>query len=88
MGSDLVNSALTPRLFGIGFVAVTIVRGYWLWRPDRTIPYVIDHDDPLHRYVGQVFVAVVAGWFLNFGASLIWPLRFNFEVQQRLLFIK
>jgi len=73
MNIDSVNSALTPLLFGAGYVAVTIARSYWLWRVDGTDPYVIDHDDPLHRYVAQVFVAVIAGLFLYFGASAIWP---------------
>ncbi len=73
MDFDPMNSALIPLMFGAGFVLVTVVRGYWLWRTDGTSPYVIDHDDPLHRYLGQVFGVVVAGLFLYFGAIAIWP---------------
>ncbi len=73
MDIDWLDSALTPLVFGAGFVLVSVVRSYWLWRTAGIASYVIDHDDPLHRYLGQVFAAVVAGFFLYFGASAVWP---------------
>ncbi|NOT39256.1 MAG: isoprenylcysteine carboxylmethyltransferase family protein [Alphaproteobacteria bacterium] len=50
---------MTALLLGLVFVAVTLVRSFWLWHTDGVNPYVIDHRDPLFRFVGQVFATVV-----------------------------
>ena len=73
MDIDWLDSALTPLVFGVGFVLISAVRSYWLWRTAGIASYVIDHNDPLHRYLGQVFAAVVAGYLLYFGTGAVWP---------------
>lgn len=60
---------MTALLLGLAFVAVTLARSYWLWRTAGVSPYVIDHQDPLHRFVGAVFGVVVAG-LLAYGVVL------------------
>jgi protein-S-isoprenylcysteine O-methyltransferase Ste14 len=52
---------MTALLLGLVFVALTLARSFWLWRTEGVNPYVIDHHDPLHRFVGQVFAVVVVG---------------------------
>ncbi len=52
---------MTAVLLGLAFIAVTLVRSVWLWRTQGVNPYVIDHRDPLLRFVGQVFAFVVIG---------------------------
>src|ERR1700741_142500 len=53
--------AMTLLLFALAFLAVTLARSLWLWRSAGVNPYVIDHGDPLHRFVARVFFVVFAG---------------------------
>lgn len=64
---------MTPLLFGLAFVAVTLARSFWLWRTAGVNPYVIDHHDPLHRFVAGVFVVVVVGLLAYAAALAFWP---------------
>jgi protein-S-isoprenylcysteine O-methyltransferase Ste14 len=64
---------MTPLLFGLVFVAVTIARSVWLWRTSGVNAYVIDHRDPTHRFVAHVFLAVVAGLVLYFSTIALAP---------------
>jgi protein-S-isoprenylcysteine O-methyltransferase Ste14 len=64
---------MTPLLFALAFVAVTLARSFWLWRSAGVNPYVIDHRDPLHRFVAHVFFAVAAGLLVYFAAIAIAP---------------
>jgi protein-S-isoprenylcysteine O-methyltransferase Ste14 len=57
-----MSSAYVPLLFAAAFAAVTAVRSYSLWWTVGVNPYVIDHGDPVHRFVLQVFAAVVVGF--------------------------
>jgi protein-S-isoprenylcysteine O-methyltransferase Ste14 len=60
-------------LFGLTFVGVTLARSFWLWRTVGVNPYVIDHHDPLHRFVARVFAAVVVGLLAYCAALAVWP---------------
>jgi protein-S-isoprenylcysteine O-methyltransferase Ste14 len=64
---------MTPLLLGLAFIAVTLARGYWLWRTARINPYAIDHQDPLHRFVAHVFFVVVVGLIAYFIAIAVAP---------------
>lgn len=64
---------MTPLLFGLAFVGVTLARSFWLWRMAGVNPYVVDHHDPLHRFVAGVFVAVVVGLLAYAAALALWP---------------
>jgi protein-S-isoprenylcysteine O-methyltransferase Ste14 len=64
---------MTPLLFGLAFVGVTLARSFWLWRTAGVNPYVIDHHDPLHRFVAHVFAVVVAGLLVYCAALALWP---------------
>ena len=68
-----MNSALTPLAFGLAFVAVTAARSLWLRRTAGVNPYVIDHKDPLLRFVAYVFLAVALGMAAYFFALTVWP---------------
>lgn len=70
---------MTALLLGLAFIAVTLARSYWLWRTEGVNPYVIDHRDPLLRFVGQVFGVVVVGLIAYSVAIAIRP-----EVEQTL----
>jgi protein-S-isoprenylcysteine O-methyltransferase Ste14 len=64
---------MTPLLFGLIFVAVTLARSFWLWRTAGVNPYVIDHRDPLHRFVAHVFAVTFAGLLAYSAALAFWP---------------
>ena len=64
---------MTPLLFGLAFVGVTLTRSFWLWRTAGVNPYVIDHHDPLHRFVAHVFTVVVVGLLAYCVALALWP---------------
>lgn len=64
---------MTPLLFGLAFVGVTLTRSFWLWRTAGVNPYVIDHHDPLHRFVAHVFAVVVVGLLVYCVALALWP---------------
>jgi len=64
---------MTPLLFGLAFVGVTLTRSFWLWRTAGVNPYVIDHHDPLHRFVAHVFAVVVVGLLAYCVALALWP---------------
>jgi protein-S-isoprenylcysteine O-methyltransferase Ste14 len=64
---------MTPLLLGLAFVGVTLARSFWLWRTAGVNPYVIDHHDPLHRFVAHVFWAVGAGLLAYCAALAAWP---------------
>jgi protein-S-isoprenylcysteine O-methyltransferase Ste14 len=64
---------MTPLLFGLVFVAVTIARSVWLRRVAGVNAYVIDHRDPTHRFVAHVFFAVVVGLVLYFSTIALAP---------------
>lgn len=64
---------MTALLLGLIFVAVTLARSFWLWRTDGVNPYVIDHHDPLHRFVGQVFAVVLVGLIAYCAAIALQP---------------
>ena len=53
---------MTAFLLGLAFAAVTLACSFWLWRTEGVNAYVIDHHDPLHRFVGQVFAFVAVGF--------------------------
>lgn len=73
MGRFIVVSNLTPLAFGFAFVTVTAVRSLWLRRTAGVNAYVIDHRDPLHRFVAAVFAAVVVGLIAYFAVIAIFP---------------
>jgi protein-S-isoprenylcysteine O-methyltransferase Ste14 len=64
---------MTPLLLGLVFVGVTLARSFWLWRTAGVNPYVIDHRDPLHRFVAHVFAVVFAGLLAYCAAIAFWP---------------
>ena len=68
-----MDSALTPLAFGLAFVGVTAARSLWLRRTAGINPYVIDHKDPLLRFVAYVFFAVTLGMAAYFLALTVWP---------------
>lgn len=73
MSRFIVVSNFTPLAFGLAFVAVTAVRSLWLRRTAGLNAYVIDHRDPVHRFVAAVFAAVVVGLTAYFAAIAIAP---------------
>ncbi len=73
MGQFIVVSNMTPLAFGLAFVALTAVRSMWLHRTAGVNAYVIDHRDPIHRFVAAVFAAVVVGLIAYFAAIAILP---------------
>ena len=75
----ITGSDMTALLLGLAFVAVTLARSFWLWRTEGVNPYVIDHRDPLLRFVGQVFAVVVVSLIAYSVAIAIRP-----EVEQML----
>lgn len=64
---------MTPLLFGLAFIGVTLARSFWLWRTAGVNPYVIDHHDPLHSFVARVFWAVGVGLLAYCAALAVWP---------------
>ena len=54
-------------------VAVTFARSLWLWRTEGVLAYVVDHGDPLHRFMAKVFMAVTAGLFVYVASIAIQP---------------
>ena len=79
MGQFIVGTHFTPLVLGFVFVALTAVRSLWLRRTAGVNAYVIDHRDPMHRFIGGVFFAVVVGLIAYFAALAFWP-----ELEQRL----
>lgn len=73
MGGLIVASNVTPLAFGFAFVAVTVVRSLWLRRTAGVNAYVIDHRDPVHRFVAAVFAAVVVVLIAYFVAIAFLP---------------
>jgi len=68
-----MNSALTPLAFGLAFVTVTAARSLWLRRTAGVNPYVIDHKDPLLRFVAYLFLVVALGMAGYFFSLALWP---------------
>lgn len=64
---------IIPLVFGIAFLAVTLARSLWLKRATGLSAYVIDHGDPTHRFVAQIFGIVVVGLFAYFAAIVLMP---------------
>lgn len=64
---------MTPLLLGLAFAGVTLARSLWLWRTAGLNPYVIDHHDPLSRFVAHVFATVVVALFVYCGVLALWP---------------
>ena len=73
MGIEMTQSPLTPLLFGLVYVAVTVARSLWLRRTAGINPYVIDHRDPTHRFIAYVFFGIVAGLGFYFIGIAISP---------------
>lgn len=73
MGTEMSTSPLIPLMFGLAFIAVTVARSLWLRRTAGINPYVIDHRDPTHRFVGYVFAGIVVGLFLYFIGIAVFP---------------
>lgn len=69
----MTDSNLTPLFLGLAFVAVTAVRSLWLRRTAGVNAYVIDHRNPVHRFIAAVFAAVVAGLIAYFAAIALFP---------------
>lgn len=69
----MTDSNLTPLILGLAFVAVTAVRSLWLWRTAGVNAYVIDHRDPVHRFIGIVFLGVVVGLVAYFSVVAVSP---------------
>jgi len=69
----MLHSDLTPLVVGIVFLATTAARSLWLRRARGINAYVIDHGDPLHRFLAYVFFAIVAGLLVYFGAAAVFP---------------
>ena len=69
----MLHSPLTPLVIGVAYIAMTAVRSAWLMRSAGVSGYVIDSGDALHRFVGRVFVAIVAALLLYFGTVALWP---------------
>lgn len=68
-----MGEEMTPLVLGFLFLLVTLARSYWLWRTVGVNPYVIDHHDPIHRLVVQVFGVVIVGLLAYFGAIALEP---------------
>ena len=68
-----MNSSMTPLLFGLAFLALTAARSLWMRMAEGVNPYVIDHADPLRRFVAHIFLAIVIGLLAYFGAFAVWP---------------
>jgi protein-S-isoprenylcysteine O-methyltransferase Ste14 len=64
---------MTPVLFGLAFVAVTAARSMWLRRTAGINPYVIDHRDPVHRFIAYVFLAIVGALIVYFAGIAMFP---------------
>ena len=64
---------IIPLVFGIAFLAVSLARSLWLKRTTGIDAYVIDHADPTHRFVAQIFGVVIFGLFAYFGAIVLMP---------------
>jgi protein-S-isoprenylcysteine O-methyltransferase Ste14 len=64
---------MTALLLGLAFVGVTLARSFWLWRTAGVNPYVIDHHDPLHRFVAHVFAVVFVSLLGYCAAISVWP---------------
>lgn len=73
MSQIIVDTNLTPLAFGLAFVALTAGRSLWLRHSAGVSPYVIDHSNPVHRFVAGVFAAVVVGLIAYFSAIAISP---------------
>ena len=68
-----MTGPLTPLLLGLMFLALTAARGAWMRVAEGINPYVIDHKDPLRRFIAYVFYAVVLGLLAYFAALAWWP---------------
>lgn len=79
MGQFIVGTHFTPLVLGFAFLALTAARSLWLRRTAGVSAYVIDHRDPMHRFIGGVFFAVVVGLIAYFSALAVWP-----ELEERL----
>lgn len=64
---------IIPLVFGVAFLAVSLARSLWLKRTTGINAYVIDHADPTHRFVAQIFGVVIFGLFAYFGAIVLMP---------------
>lgn len=64
---------MTPLVFILAFLSVTLARSFWLWRTTGLNPYVIDHQDPLHRFVAHVFFVAGFGLLAYFVAIVVAP---------------
>jgi protein-S-isoprenylcysteine O-methyltransferase Ste14 len=69
----VMASPITPLALCFAFMAVTVARSYWLWRTAGVNPYVIDHHDPLHRFVAGIFYFVGGGLLAYFIALAVAP---------------
>lgn len=69
----ITDSPMTPLLFSLAYIGVTLARSFWLWRTTGANPYVIDHHDPLHRFVAHVFAAVFMGLLVYCAMLAFWP---------------
>lgn len=79
MGQFIASTHFTPLILGFVFVALTAVRSLWLRRTAGVNAYVIDHRDPMHRFISGVFFAVLVGLIVYFSALALWP-----ELEERL----
>jgi protein-S-isoprenylcysteine O-methyltransferase Ste14 len=68
-----MTASLTPLLLGLMFLALTAARGVWMRVAEGVKPYVIDHTDPLRRFVAHVLYAVVFGLLAYFAVLAWWP---------------
>jgi protein-S-isoprenylcysteine O-methyltransferase Ste14 len=68
-----MGEAMIPLLLGLAFIGVTLARSVWLWRTTGLNPYVIDHHDPLSRFVAHVFAIVVGAVFVYCAVLAFWP---------------
>ena len=73
MGQFIVVSNFPPLAFGLALVALTAARSLWLYRTAGAKAYVIDHRDPVHRFVAQIFAFVVVGLIVYFVAIAVLP---------------
>lgn len=64
---------IIPLVFGFAFLFVTAARSLWLKRTTGLNAYVIDHADPTHRFVAQIFGIVVVGLMAYFVAIVVMP---------------
>ena len=73
LGVAMMQSHATPLVFGLAYLAVTVARSAWLRRTAGISGYVVDHGDPIHRFVAGVLVVVGVGLFLYFAIAAFWP---------------